>query len=876
MTDARRRALDKLLDIYLSLDPRRRESFLSECRSRYPRLSRWFVTLAGESRTTTSFVTGSAERLADAALDELDSQTVAELETDTRLGPWRVIEAVGAGGMGRVYRGERADGAFEMEVAIKLVGSRRRWLVEQFHWECRLLARLDHPAVTRLVDAGLTEVGEPYLVMEWVDGVDLDPWLIEHNPSLAGRLEVFCEVAGAVAHAHQRLVVHGDIKPGNIRIRRDGQVKLMDFGVASLATAVDEPGRRVTAMTPAFAAPEQLESEPVTTRSDVWSLGALLFWLLSGRSPVRGGADPVSVDPQQYPRGHELAAVIQKACADEPDDRYESARALADDIERYLRDEPLVAAPPGAPARLFKFARRKKLVFGSLVAAVVALVTGAVVSTALFFQAELERERAQRHAADLEQVVRFQEDQLADIDTTMMGVHLRDGIFAERRTALEEAGREESNIQRSLRELEQQLAGVNFTNVALQWLDTNILEGAVEGIDDQFADQPLVRARLLQSVANTKRNLALYERANPLQEKALEIHRRELGREHPRTLSSLSDKGLLLRNQGRLAKAESYARQALEARRRVLGDDHPDTLTSISNLGVLLARQGRLAEAESYYREALEGRRGVLGDNHPDTLTSISNTGVFLVRQGKLAEAETYMREALEARRGVLGEDVRATLMSINNLGVVLSRQGKLAEAESYYREVLERSRRVRGDNHPSTLDIINNTGALLYRREMFAEAKPYFTEALEGYRQALGEDHPATLGAIHNMGRVLREIGDLAEAERYGRLAVDKSRKVLSSSHWQTAAYAVSLAKTLAAGGEFAQAEALMLDAHEVFVESLGEDHHRTVEMMEDLAAIYRAWDETDPGAGHEEKSARWLARASRAVEAAAEVGDD
>lgn len=854
--------MNKLLDAYLELDPRDREEFLDNCRRRWPRLSRWFVILAGESRTATSLLTEIPEKLAAQAVQQFERAPLTRLEAGTQLGPWRVIEHVGAGGMGAVYRGERADGAFEMQVAIKLIGSRAPGLVEHLNRECRLLARLDHVAVTRLVDAGLTDVREPFLVMEWVAGADLDDWLKANDCSIEARLRLFDEVAAAVSHAHQRLVVHGDIKPGNIRVRSDGQVKLMDFGVATLLkdTGDDEP--RLAAMTPAYAAPEQRRREPPGTRSDIWSLGALLYWLIVGEPPARDDGSPREDELKACPRPWELRAILRKAMAEDPEQRYDSVQSLVDDLIRYREDRPITAISSSRSMQMVKFVRRNKWLVGAVGGVVILLAGAATVSTLLYLQAAAERERAERHAQEIELVARFQEQQLSEIDTSMMGVNLRESLFQEKQRMLEELEVADFQIRESIESLEHLLAGINFTDLALDWLDSNILEGAVDSIGEQFADRPLVRARLLQSVANTKRNLALYERALPLQEEVLEIRRRELGADAPETLESMNRKALLLRSQGQFSESESYARRVLEARRRVLGNDHPDTLHAASNLGVLLSIQGRLAEAEPYYLEALEGRRRVLGPEDPDTLTSISNTGVFLVRKGDLEEAESYMREALELRRRVLGDNDRATLQSINNLAVVLSRQEKLDEAEDFYLEALERSRQVRGNDHPSTLDIVNNVGALLYRKERYAEAEPYIREALEGSRRVLGEFHPSTIGSIHNLGRVSRELGRLAEAEQHGSLALTRAREVMSPGHWQTAMFAVSYARTLAELEEFTRAERLMLEAHEVYVDALGSDHYATIQMMEAFAEIYDAWHQSVPGGGHAESRDRWLAR--------------
>lgn len=861
LTAARRKALDRLLDTYLTLPPDERPEFLSGCQRRYPRLSQWLVPLARESRTTTSLLTETPESMAERVLDQIEVPENPELEPGTRLGPWRITEQVGAGGMGKVYRGERADGAFEMAVAVKLIAARRPALAEQLARESRLLARLDHPAITRLVDAGLTDAGEPFLVMEWVEGSDLGDWMMQSRPSPEQQLEVFREVAEAVSHAHQRLIVHGDIKPSNIRIRHDGQVKLMDFGVAFLISeADDEDAPQFAAMTPAFAAPEQLAGQPISTRSDVWSLGALLQAMLAGPHDDRGSGDSGRASLDGVTRADELRAIIRHACSADAECRYESVQSLLEDLRRHQNNEPLVAAPPGRLRRGFKFARRNKLPIAAMGTVMATLAAGAAISTSLYIDAERERLRAERHASELELVARFQEEQLAEIDTALMGVSLRESLLGRKREWLGEQGRSMAEIEADLADLEETLSGINFSNLALEWLEDNVLTGTVSGIETQFAGQPLVRARLLQSVANTMRNLALYDNAWTTQQRALEIHRRELGDDHPRTLASLSDAGRLMRSRGQMDEAEEYERRALAGRRQVLGDGHPDTLDSISNLGVLLRRQGRLVEAEPYYREALEGRLRSLGSDDPDTLASMSNLGVLLVAMGQVDEAEVWMRRALDGRREVLGEDDRSTLQSLNNMGVLLRNQGRYAEAEEYYRQALARSRRVRGDHHPSTLDIVNNLGVVLDRQERLEDAAIYYRESLEGTRATLGDGHPATLASLYNMARVVREKGQLERAEGLGREVLEKAQLILPEGHWHTAVFQSGYGKTLAAMGRRGDAEAYLLDAHATFVDVLGADHARTVELIEDLVEFYTDWHQKVPDAGHDRRREAWM----------------
>jgi len=385
-----------------------------------------------------------------------------------------------------------------------------------------------------------------------------------------------------------------------------------------------------------------------------------------------------------------------------------------------------------------------------------------------------------------------------------MGAQLLDSILAE---APEEA--RES--------LEAALASVNFTNIALGTLEVNIFERTIEAIDAQFAEQPLIRAQLLQSVASTLWSLGLLEMSTDPQERAMTIRRNELG------------------------------------------DDHPDTLHSINNMGYLLRRQGMLVEAEPYYREALEGFRRVLGDDHQETLSSIGNMGVLLKNQDKLAEAEPYYRESLEGRRRVLGNDHQATLISINNMGALLESQGKLAEAEVYNRESLEGSRRVLGDDHPGTLIAIGNMGNLLKSQGKLAEAEAYYRQALEGHRRTLGDDHQNTLISASNLALLLAELDRGAEALVLIEEAIATGRRVLGADHWFIGNFNGKRGRALQGLGRFAEAESAMLEAHGLLVAERGESNGQTTRVAKSLADLYDEWHEAEPGAGHDAQADQW-----------------
>lgn len=389
----RRRALDRLLVQYLELPPDQQAGFLRRCRLHHPRLAAWLEQMVAD-RHTVSMFSDAAERVADEALAE-SGTTARELPQGYRLGPWRILEAVGHGGMGMVYRGERADGAFDKHVAIKLIARRRSGLADLLKRESRLLARLDHPAITRLLDAGIDGTAGPFLAMEWVEGTDLDRWIDENDPDTASRLEIFEEIARALTHAHQRLVVHGDIKPGNVRIGADGTVKLMDFGVARLLSDETGDSNDAHALTPAFAAPEQMHGQAPSPHSDIWSMGALLGWMLSGIVPGREEHDSIIGQlTNQLDNGPELAAVLETACAPDPEARYGSIGELATEIRAWRTHHPVTALPQTRGYRLRKFVRRNRALVAATTALFIALIAGTAVSTGLYLQAQNEADRA--------------------------------------------------------------------------------------------------------------------------------------------------------------------------------------------------------------------------------------------------------------------------------------------------------------------------------------------------------------------------------------------------------------------------------------------------------------------------------------------------
>ncbi len=809
--------------------------------------------------------------------DKIPSETAGQ-----GIGRYKLLEIIGEGGFGTVWMAEQRE-PVKRKVALKIVklGMDTKQIVARFEVERQALAMMDHPNIARVFDAGSTETGRPYFVMELVKGRPILEYADSAQLDTKARLNLFALVCNAIQHAHQKGIIHRDIKPGNVLVTMHDGVpvpKVIDFGIAK---AINQELTQKTLFTeyhhligtPVYMSPEQAEMSglDIDTRSDVYSLGVLLYELLTGTPPFahkelmeRGFGEMMRIIREDTPhkpstrlstlgessaitaeqrhtdikklglvlRG-DLDWIVMKCLEKDRTRRYETAIGLSEDIVRHLNDEPVIAGPPSQSYKLSKFIKRNRgrVIAACLVSAV--LVLGVAGTSYGMIWAMHERDVAKdaqaelvERADELQLVSDFQSTQLGDIDPQRMGITLRRAVL----DAVEDE---------TLEQLEADIAGVNFTSIAMSTLEDTVFSRTIDAIDSQFADQPLLQSQLLQSLSETLQALGLVFVAQDPQSRALEIRRATLGNDDPKTIDSMISMGSLLQAQGKLDEADSYYTEALDISRRVLGDDHPGTFIAISNMGALREKQGRLSEAEAYIQDALEGRRRVLGDDHPSTLTSVNFMGLLRSGQGNYAEAESYYLEVLEGRRRVFGDDHPQTLNSIRNVASILRIRRKLSQAEPFYREAIDGYRRVYGDDHPDTLLSLNGMGVLLYSQRKYAQAEPFYRESLEGALSVLGEGHPITLSAMHNLASLLRAQGLLSEAELYYRQVLEGRRRLFGDEHPSTLNTMNSLGSLIKAQGRFSEAEVFYrttLDARRLL---LGSDHPSTLTSINNLGSL-------------------------------------
>jgi len=825
MTPERYNEIQLLFEAALEHNPDTREVFLKEACKEDAALFHEVVSLLDADSNGHALLEGSA-------LESIDDEQLTSLLSleGTQVGPYRLISQVGEGGMGIVFLAERIDGAFEQQVALKLIkrGMDTAQIVRRFKVERQILGRLQHEHIARIYDGGVTEDGRPYFVMEYVDGLPIDTYCDTHRLSIDERLGLFVTVCKSVLFAHANLVVHRDLKPENILVTNDGVVKLLDFGIAKVLgegenyTALTGPGKRI--LTPAYASPEQLRGDTINTSSDIYSLGVILFELLVGQKPdtqattdsteperpsmhfersMRGDdtttAETISQARRTQPNKlrrllhGDLDVICLKALRSEPVRRYGSVGALSEDIQRYRVGLPVLARPETALYLMRKFVQRYR-------AGVVATLAGVFIFAGMIgfytYQLSQERDRAQFEAEKAQQVASFLQ-----------------GIF------------EVSNPSQSKGE----------TITARELLD----RGA-EKLATDLAEQPEIQADMFDIVGTVYRELGLYTRADSILQQALKNKIEVYGEEGFELAATLNALGITRRVMGDYPGADSVYRAALALQRQYIKGEHEDIAETLANLSVVLRRMGHLEDAEAMARESLEQRLKLLGPDHIEVAATMNNLAVILYHQERLEETDSLYVEVTRILRTSVGDTHPGVASTLNNRAALQSQLGNTEESLELYRASLEAKKKLYGTEHPSLVLTLNNIGNALFKLDRLDESDATLDEAMALGEQVFSRPHPERANTIQHKANVVEARGDLEKAEALHWQALDVFKAVYGEKHDKIARSLYKIAVLQADQGRYKDAEKIQREGLAVSKEVTGEQHISFVMGLQNLGRIY------------------------------------
>jgi serine/threonine protein kinase/tetratricopeptide (TPR) repeat protein len=867
LTPERWRALGPYLDEALEVTGDERAAVVASVRARDPVLASDLEALLAEHDNVreSGFLETGSPVLPPLATSPLQGQV---------LGSYRLVSVIGQGGMGSVWLAERCDGRFEGRAAVKLLNFALvgRAGEERFRHEGNFLAKLTHPHIAHLIDAGVSPAGQPYLVLEYVDGQSIDRYCHEQGLGVEARIHLFLDVLEAVAHAHANLIVHRDIKPANVLVNVYGQVKLLDFGIAKLIddeahwdgsqdSAAGPLTREAGAvLTPNFAAPEQLARGQITTATDVHALGLLLYLLLTGQHPFGEAVHSpatliraiVEVEPRRMStvvvgrsdgsdastnhaarcgitvnslrrtlRG-DLDTIVAKALKKDPSDRYASVTALADELRRFLRHEPISARPDTLSYRTARFVRRR--VRGVATTAAVVIMLGALT---IFYTTRLaaERDRAQQEASRATQAAA----KAAQVSEALTGLLMGVDPFAN------PGARDGVSVR-------------------------GMLDAGADRVQKELAAQPEAQAEIFTVLGRLYRRYGVYDKAQDFLQQALVSGQKVFGPEHVRVAQTLNDLGALQSDKGDYDSALRHLERALVMRRRLLGNEHEDVAVTLVEIGRLYQDQGFNQRAEPLLREALAIRRIVLGDEHGEVANSMTGLASVLRLNGDFAAAETLLRQSLALNRQARGEDHANNGTTLHDLALAVAARGDDAAAEQLFRQALTIHRRAIGDKHPTVAASLNGLSRVLAAQRRHAEAAAALQEALDIAQSALGGTHQLVAIYAINLAAVQLARNHAPEAEsllrdglRIRQLApgiVPSRRRTFLEDDWSIAATRSLLGAAMLAQRHYGEAETLLLDAQRDLEAMSPRPQHAIKATMARLIELYDAWQKPDQAA--------------------------
>ncbi|MCG3127866.1 MAG: Serine/threonine-protein kinase PknD [Phycisphaerae bacterium] len=813
---------------------------------------------------------------------------------------YQIVREIHRGGQGVVF--QALQKSTNRKVAIKVMregpfagsGDRAR-----FDREVQILGQLKHPNIVTIHDTGVA-AGCYFFVMDYISGQPLDVYMASGARGVDDTLRLFARICEAVNAAHLRGIIHRDLKPGNIRIDNDGQPHVLDFGLAKVAVAgsigvspVGGPAMTVTGQfigSLPWASPEQAEGAPdkIDVRTDVYSLGVILFQMLTGKFPyevignMRDVLDRIMraapIRPRDIRReiNDELETIVLKCLSKERERRYQSAGELGRDVERYLRGEPIEAKRDSLGYLVRKQMQRHRVPILLAISFVVLLATGLISSLILWRQAESAR-RGERRQTEIAQEALKASEQARSAEQEQRTAAQINAAEAARQAAIANAANKFLNDMLAKANRAEQRGDPNVTVRA-------VLDAAADDLDvGGKPDVPEVEAAVRHTIGTTYSALGLYDQAERMLSEALRIridvlgedctavaetqcslatvlqltrrfadsevlvrralttYRQRLGDKSPAVASCMHDLGVVLESLGRYDEAETVFRDTLALDLELRGPEHECVAASMGGLGSLLRQRGNLAAAEPFLRDALELDRKLFGNQHHRVATSLSEYATLLEDKGDFKAAADRYREALSIYQTILGGEHPFVATVMNNLAGVLREASDFAAAESHYRAALALRRQIYGDDSPAVAESLNNLGSLLQEQGVFDAAEPLLRQALDIRRTSLGEYHEAVADSLHNLASLLERKGQPRAAEPLYHAALDSYRRVLGPENLKAAITLDALAQLHIAANDAASAEPLLREALAIRRKLLAADHSDVAASLNSLACVLR-----------------------------------
>ncbi len=828
---------------------------------------------------TSAWADGYAQHSQDEASHE------AELGAGDMLGSWRLLREIGSGGMGAVYLAERHDGHFDQQVAIKLIrGIPDSETFVHFARERQILANLQHPNIARLLDGGATPGGQPYLVMEHVEGIPIERFCADNHLDLGARLQLFQKVCAAVQFAHQRFIVHCDLKPSNVLVRADEAPVLLDFGIAR---ALDQqPGQNDSTpanawITPLYASPEQLRGDAVTTASDVFSLGLILFELLAGRR-ARVDADDHTITllgnsavkpsdlanamPWALRLRGDLDAIVQRATATDPEQRYESAESLASDLQRYLDLLPVSARPSTTRYRFARLLRRRWPAFTAAML---------LIALASVFTWRLAAERDRALSAEAEAVIQARTaERVSDFLVSVFNVSnpkLNQKRDISAREVLDEgAKRIEGELADSPRVKARmlQVLGTAYRHIGESKRAVELLSSAADLYLDPRVDQPLDAANVLSALAVVYSNNEYpSSKADAAASEALRLRELHAAPDSLPIAEALNTLGIVRQSEDRYDEAAVFLTRSLAIRERLAGKESMEVASNLHNLGLVELNRGKnLSKAIEYFERSLVIKRKLKGDHTPDVEITQGDLGKALRDAGQRDRAVEILSNNLVLARNLYGDNSELVAGNHNELGYTFHDMGRFAEAAAEYRAAMTIRQKLGADKGASFAVPLNNLASAYEDMGDFAAAEPMFRRSLELRMSGQDADSPLIANGEYNLARLLVKQGRRKEAAELAAraLAIYRTRfgedhrnvikvellevqRMLDEREFDKAA--VLLAKVQASSADIGDAVVARREALVARIASVRGDKKIALEASEAAwIAIRKAWGEHHP----------------------------